>query len=1236
MFLESLDQQTISALLDPADRLADANSLGTATATNDIPTIEMNHLHHRLDHRHHHSSSPSTSPPSAADSPDASISVAIHQSHLGSQQMTLQTLPCFNDLIAVLIECFALISIGYLSGRFKVISPDAKDLGAYLTKFALPMIIFLNVAQMEIQTINLSFLACMLISKLIVFMLVSVVALAISYPTNFSYAGALAILSTQSNDFALGYPLFKSLYGESKPEMLNYLNLMGPIQLLIINPLGIIMLEYGKSQMRRRMRRRMARSGAATTTTTKAKTTTTTSAASILEKTDGHISQCPLHGEGSYLRRRSVARPTPAGNEAQSTSRLAMAAAGERRPAEPSELGIKRKNHKSLVLIMPATPALDSSLSDDSVGIKTPGLSGRFPQPPPPIAVQPSEVGIIVKLSKWLGSLFGPDSNGTRAAAGQQQQPAQVASSCTCCPRKPSNALQDPVAGQEPMVDLSFLRALMTNPLIIASLLALAVNLLHGPNLPKFVTKVSNTIAASFAAPALLVVGLSMYGKFKLILRNPNDLLIASVLVVTKNMVLPNVMRTVMQVVLPHYVDANEIPYLVDFSYLYGLLPTAPGACIIAKQYEVLTNVVSIGMLLSTFISAPLMLGTSVLISRANSITPSTIVQLMGRVLKISSSLTITLTLLALYLLLRSHRSWPLRSIGAAFGDATRPLKSNNLFIILLTVVQLIIGIGGFLWLFVDTSKLLHTAANKVLAHEENSFQATTMSNEELQAHLSRAAAATAVKLESGEWARIDSGVPEEPDLIAQDTDQLRGVLKQTLAARGLFPSNGGPVATSSVLAAGGGYPSTSLVACTLSFTQASGGLLLAKFIVLCIVVTNFARLSRGHQMAVQVSSLMLRVLPVVTMGIIVCLVFESKHLTCQPTESSLPRWPFSLYMRLIFNSTLLCLALSLFVKTLRLMNKAVQLRADDLVEPTEFDGGTGGVGGAGTSRTTGGLVKRQFVASTTSLSSGTSSELTTSTNLDASVLGAVGQSRATPKGLVTQHTGGGVADAAGNLLLDYGRYYEQSSEASLERAAELDMSSSTIVQGHDNEPFEYHTGTACDLNNNSNNININNNNNNDDDDDEKQTDKASVTIAGPHVIPFPVGGGGEAKLSERNPQLQRRRQDEPPPADACPTGGTGPWPESLPGLEFDKHSILAVFMMFQALISVTSIIQVILQDRNSTSKTFIMVELNNVIADIGQGVVTFLVVGSQFLSRKLVMQPVVFGSTQARQPDIA
>uniref|UniRef100_A0A6G1SGW2 Integral membrane protein GPR155 n=1 Tax=Aceria tosichella TaxID=561515 RepID=A0A6G1SGW2_9ACAR len=1289
MFLEALDSQTRSAVLvdggGPASRLFDSASSPLDTATTTIPTIETNHMnpllhHHHQDTNHNHNDINSNN----------IINNNLSNLHNGNNNYgvtTLQALPCFNDLIAVLIECFSLIAIGYFSGRFRVISPDAKDLGAYLTTFALPMIIFLNIAQMEIQTINLSFLVCMLISKLLIFLLVSLVTLAISYPSNFSYAGALSILSTQSNDFALGYPLFKSLYGESKPEMLNYLNLMGPIQLLIINPLGIVMLEFGKSQLKRQMRRRQLAAEAAATETTDG--VSVSPHKGTRRKQDQPCAHCQARSRQAdseqqqqrHLASRSRDIPVIMGREERPASMMFSSSnpidgdggrpdelMGARRGARQDGGGLRRKNCESLVLVMPGRLVSSCSLSDDSIGSLV-GLqqmaSGKSISPnlvgdlSPSSAHQPGgnhgnyQQSPAPARRNWLAA-FGlvnrqrirsePEIETSSPQLAQLQPPmATTTGTCTChwselsteqAPEPHATSAQE-----EPIIDLGFLWALLTNPLIIVSLVALAVNLLHGPELPKFLTKVSNTIAASFAAPALIVVGLSMYGKFKLILRNPNDLLLASVLVMTKVMVLPNIMRTVMQVTLPYYVDSRDISYLVDFSYLYGLLPTAPGACIIAKQYEVLTNVVSISMLLSTFISAPLMLGTSVVISKAASITPGGILQIMGRVLKVSSSVTISLSLLTLYLLWKKKKvQSSLRSIGGTILRDTTGIvfKStrHHLFTSLLTATQLAIGIGGFLWLFVDTTKL--KPLHELLAGGDSSAAATLMGNDLMQPQPSGGTTAiwnrAAADIEDGETADYVDELHGGGGIVHQDDHFYSGSSR----AQAFHLSSDQTTAFHS--------PSFSSIACKLSYFQASGGLLLAKFLILCHVVIDFARHSRGHQMALQISSLITRVFPLLAMGIIMCLLLESKHLTCQPTESSLPRWSFSVYLRLVFNMILLSVTLSLFVATFRLKNKATRLRFLNSGEPPppeaassndddDYDDSvlvtTSGAGGAAAS--TSQLTRRQFAVSNVSLSSGTSSELTTSTNLESNALGlgvavsGPSQMAARSQPVVISHqqaTSAAAVDRA-NLLIDYGRFYEQklADVATTTAHSSRDESIDEIGVHHHNhqqhsDPIKTQFGQSAlrDVNNNNN----------------EQIGEPMVVVTGSAADDISVyhtttthpavnlKATEREHSRERQHQLNRSRTRTSPGRETSSVSRNHEAPGSLRGArtapggsQFDRTSILVVYMIFQAMLSVTSLLQMLFQGPSTGGTTFIIVELTNLVVDIGQGLMTFLVVGT-------------------------
>ena len=63
-------------------------------------------------------------------------------------------------------------------------------------------------------------------------------------------AGIFAIFTTQSNDFALGYPILLAIYGQSNPEFPMYLYLMAPISLVILNPIGFICMEAGSASNR--------------------------------------------------------------------------------------------------------------------------------------------------------------------------------------------------------------------------------------------------------------------------------------------------------------------------------------------------------------------------------------------------------------------------------------------------------------------------------------------------------------------------------------------------------------------------------------------------------------------------------------------------------------------------------------------------------------------------------------------------------------------------------------------------------------------------------------------------------------------------------------------------------------------------------------------------------------------------------------------------------------------------
>ncbi|XP_069678473.1 lysosomal cholesterol signaling protein isoform X1 [Periplaneta americana] len=152
-----------------------------------------------------------------------------------------------DNLYPALLECFAIILCGYVAGRMSIISQaDAKGLNTFVGSFSLPALIFLSLAELDLSSVNWMFVLSIFVAKAVVFISVMAVTLLVSRPINPGRAGLFAIFCTQSNDFAIGYPIVVALYQKTHPDYASYLYLMAPISLVILNPLGFILMEISK------------------------------------------------------------------------------------------------------------------------------------------------------------------------------------------------------------------------------------------------------------------------------------------------------------------------------------------------------------------------------------------------------------------------------------------------------------------------------------------------------------------------------------------------------------------------------------------------------------------------------------------------------------------------------------------------------------------------------------------------------------------------------------------------------------------------------------------------------------------------------------------------------------------------------------------------------------------------------------------------------------------------------
>ncbi|KAM8860070.1 lysosomal cholesterol signaling protein-like [Spinachia spinachia] len=150
-----------------------------------------------------------------------------------------------DKLFPALLECFGIILCGYVAGRADVITQSqAKGLGNFVSKFALPALLFKNMVLLDFGNVVWAFLWSVLVAKVTVFALVCVLTLMVASPDcRYSKAGLYAIFATQSNDFALGYPIVDALYRSTYPEYLQYIYLVAPVSLMLLNPIGFALCE---------------------------------------------------------------------------------------------------------------------------------------------------------------------------------------------------------------------------------------------------------------------------------------------------------------------------------------------------------------------------------------------------------------------------------------------------------------------------------------------------------------------------------------------------------------------------------------------------------------------------------------------------------------------------------------------------------------------------------------------------------------------------------------------------------------------------------------------------------------------------------------------------------------------------------------------------------------------------------------------------------------------------------
>uniref|UniRef100_A0A8C2AIJ9 G protein-coupled receptor 155a n=1 Tax=Cyprinus carpio TaxID=7962 RepID=A0A8C2AIJ9_CYPCA len=192
---------------------------------------------------------------------DLSVNSSFFSSRGGSDPPSVPPCMSVDKLLPALLECFGIILCGYVAGRTNIIpATQAKGLGSFVSKFALPALLFKNMVLLDFGDVIWPFFFSILVAKVTVFFFVCVLTLLVAdRESRFSKAGLFSIFATQSNDFALGFPIVEALYRNTHPEYLQYIYLVAPVSLMVLNPLGFALCEVqrrrtGEPQQQRKLR----------------------------------------------------------------------------------------------------------------------------------------------------------------------------------------------------------------------------------------------------------------------------------------------------------------------------------------------------------------------------------------------------------------------------------------------------------------------------------------------------------------------------------------------------------------------------------------------------------------------------------------------------------------------------------------------------------------------------------------------------------------------------------------------------------------------------------------------------------------------------------------------------------------------------------------------------------------------------------------------------------------------
>ncbi|KAF7245056.1 hypothetical protein EYD10_08735 [Varanus komodoensis] len=153
------------------------------------------------------------------------------------------------------------------------------------------------------------------------------------------------------------------------------------------------------------------------------------------------------------------------------------------------------------------------------------------------------------------------------------------------------------------IVGLGLLRVLQ-NPIVFMVFIGIISNFILNQKIPIYLENFLDGLASSFSGSALFYLGLTMVGQIKKLTRGT---FVALILLITAKLLLMPLLCREMVELLDKSDSAVNHTSLSNYAFLYGVFPAAPGVAIFATQFNMEVEVITSGMVISTFVSAPIM-----------------------------------------------------------------------------------------------------------------------------------------------------------------------------------------------------------------------------------------------------------------------------------------------------------------------------------------------------------------------------------------------------------------------------------------------------------------------------------------------------------------------------------------------------------------------------------------------------------------------------------------------------